>query len=106
MTISRRVVLLSAGSTAMTSLLACPAFSVARRTDGAAPPAWVPELKKSLTMAAHTLTKTLKPWTGPKTVALPEDYGFIPNSTAPATVAIQAAVDALASQWGTMFREP
>ncbi|BCA57531.1 hypothetical protein HMP06_0300 [Sphingomonas sp. HMP6] len=55
-------------------------------------------------MAAHTLTKTLKPWTGPKTVALPEDYGFIPNSTAPATVAIQAAVDALAAQGGGTVR--
>jgi len=101
---NRRTLLLSAGGFALTPLLAGAAHAAPQSPGSSATPDWVPELRASLTGVARALTKRLKAWSGPKTVARPEDFGFVPQSSALATPAIQAAIDALAAKGGGTVR--
>ncbi len=91
-----------ASLTALAAVGALPA-----RADGtcaADMPAWATQLLHDLEDMAADLTKRLKPWDGPARVARPEDYGHVANSGAPATRAIQTAIDEAAKAGGGTVR--
>lgn len=67
-------------------------------------PQWADDLRADLEAMARELTRTLKPWSGPKRVLAPEEFGYDPASGALATLAIQAAVDAAAERGGGTVR--
>ncbi len=63
---------------------------------------WVDNLSTELNAMADMLTQRLQPWSGPDTVAMPEDFGF--HGDGLATSAIQAAIDHLAQTGGGTVR--
>jgi hypothetical protein len=67
-----------------------------------AAPAWADELRRDLDRMARHLTQTLRPWPVPDRVFEPESYGLVQG--APATPAIQAAIEACAAAGGGTVR--
>ncbi len=65
----------------------------------AALPAWATRLQSDLDAMARRLRTHLKPWSGPKHVVRPEDFGFAGGQLL-ATAAIQAAIDSLGRRGG------
>ena len=79
----------------------CPA--IARADAACSMPPWAVKLRANLERMAVDLTVRLKPWTGPKQVATPEQFGYRAGD-ALATLAIQAAIDSLAARGGGTVR--
>jgi hypothetical protein len=66
-------------------------------------PDWALTQRPRLEQMAAELTRRLKPWSGPKHVATPEQFGH-KSGDALSTKAIQAAVDAVAAKGGGTVR--
>ncbi len=62
-------------------------------------PAWATRLQSDLDAMASRLRASLKPWSGPKRVVRPEDFGFVSGQPL-ATTSIQSAIDSVAKQGG------
>ncbi len=63
-------------------------------------PGWCTELESNMEQMARELTWEVREWSGPETVFMPEDFGYIPGEKA--TGAIQRAIDAAAEQGGVV----
>ncbi|HVZ99607.1 MAG TPA: glycosyl hydrolase family 28 protein [Caulobacterales bacterium] len=61
-------------------------------------PGWVGDLRRELAAMAADLTRTLRPWRGPRRVFTPEAHGY--RGEGLATAPIQAAIDAAAQNGG------
>lgn len=61
-------------------------------------PGWCRELESNMEQMARELTWEVREWSGPETVFMPEDFGYIPGEKA--TGAIQRAIDAAAECGG------
>ena len=61
-------------------------------------PAWCAGLEDSMERMALSLAREVTGWTGPDTVFVPEDYGYIPGEKA--TAALRRAVEAAARHGG------
>ncbi len=96
MDISRRLVTAGMGALAFQ-----PVFAKAAPACGL--PDWAVALRPQLEHMAEELTRTVKPWSGPKRVLTPEQFGHKPGAPL-STKAIQAAVDALATKGGGTVR--
>ena len=67
-------------------------------------PDWAARLRVDLERMARELTARLLPWQGSKRILVPEDFGRGRDLDAPATRAIQAAIDAAAQRGGGTVR--
>ena len=67
-------------------------------TSGNRLPAWCADLEESMEQMAQSLSRNAAVWTGPDTVFVPENYGYVPGEKA--TAALQRAIDAAARQGG------
>ena len=65
-------------------------------------PAWCAGLEDSMERMALSLDREVTGWTGPDTVFVPEDYGYIPGEKA--TAALRRAVEAAARHGGVVRR--
>ena len=63
-------------------------------------PAWCKKLETDMEQMARELTWEVREWSGPETVFMPEDFGYIPGKMA--TGAIQRAIDAAAEHGGVV----
>ena len=66
-------------------------------------PAWCAGLEDSMERMALSLAREVTGWTGPDTVFVPEDYGYIPGEKA--TAALRRAVEAAARHGGIVRLE-
>lgn len=73
------------------------------RAQSCAMPDWATRLRTDLETMAARLTKNAKPWSGPRHVATPEQFGH-KSGDAVSTKAIQSAIDALAQKGGGTVR--
>ena len=96
MNISRRTLTAGIGS-----FVLAPALAKAAPMCGL--PDWASALRPRLERMAADLTARLKPWSGPRRVATPEQFGHKPGDPL-STSAIQAAIDAVAAQGGGTVR--
>lgn len=81
--------------------LGAAALAGSARAGTCAYPAWADALRRDLDAMARDLTASLKPWSGPKAVFRPEDFG---DTKGLATKAIQAAIDAAHKAGGGTVR--
>ena len=63
-------------------------------------PAWCRKLEADMEQMARELIREVQEWTGPETVFVPEDFGYISGEKA--TGAIQRAIDAAAEHGGVV----
>ncbi len=73
------------------------------RAQSCSMPDWAVKLRTDLEAMAVRLTKTVKPWSGPKRTATPEQFGH-KSGDALSTKAIQSAIDTLAQKGGGTVR--
>ena len=96
MDISRRILTAGLGAFAV-----APTF--AKATPACGLPDWAVALRPQLERMAEELTSRLKPWSGPRRVLTPEQFGHRLGD-ALSTQAIQAAIDAAAAKGGGTVR--
>lgn len=95
MTISRRMVTAGFGALVFAG--------TAKAATGCGMPDWAVAQRPRLERMAAELTRRLKPWSGPRRLATPEQFGHIAGAPL-STKAIQAAIDAVAAQGGGTVR--